>query len=58
MEIEYGRFERRIPLADEVDADAATRDYERGDTDDHAADRQAARRGARAVAIVGAAGVG
>jgi HSP20 family protein len=30
VEIEYGRFERRIELAEDVDADAATATYEAG----------------------------
>lgn len=30
MEIEYGRFERRVPLAEPVDADAAEATYSRG----------------------------
>ena len=30
MEIEYGRFERRIPLTEPIDVDAATATYEAG----------------------------
>ncbi len=30
VEIEYGRFERRLPLAEDVDADAVTTTYEDG----------------------------
>lgn len=30
IELDYGRFERRIPLAERVDASAITAEYERG----------------------------